>query len=45
MNKLEFTNKVIDNLNNSVCDDGKVGISKFIKLTNELYDNLDLVWN
>ena len=37
MNKLEFTNKVIDNLNDSIHEDGKVELAKFIELTNKLY--------
>ncbi len=41
MNKLEFTNKVIDNLNDSIHEDGKVGLAKFIELTNKLYEAID----
>lgn len=39
MNKLEFTNKTLENLNNSIGEDGKVRLDKFIKLTNKLYDD------
>ena len=42
MNKLKFTNKVLDNLNDSISEDGKVGLAKFIELTNDLYDGLNL---
>ena len=42
MNKLEFTNKVLDNLNDSISEDGKVGLAKFIELTDDLYDGLTL---
>ena len=41
MNKLEFTNKAIDNLNESIQEDGKVGLSKFIELTNKLYEAIN----
>ena len=41
MNKLEFTNKVIDNLNDSIHEDGKVGLYKFIELTNKLYEAIN----
>ena len=41
MNKLEFTNKVIDNLNDSIHEDGKVGLAKFIGLTNKLYEAIN----
>ena len=41
MNKLEFTNKVIDNLNDCIHEDGKVGLSKFIELTNKLYEAIN----
>jgi hypothetical protein len=41
MNKLEFTNKVIDNLNDSIHEDGKVGLAKFIELTNKLYEAIN----
>lgn len=41
MNKLEFTNKVLDNLNNSIHEDGKVGLAKFIELTNTLYEAIN----
>ena len=41
MNKLEFTNKVIDNLNDCIHEDGKVGLAKFIELTNKLYEAIN----
>lgn len=41
MNKLEFTNKVLDNLNDSTHEDGKVGLAKFIELTNKLYEAIN----
>jgi len=41
MNKLEFTNKVLDNLNDSISEDGKVGLAKFIELTNKLYEAIN----
>ena len=41
MNKLEFTNKVLDNLNDSIHEDGKVGLAKFIELTNKLYEAIN----
>ena len=41
MNKLEFTNKVLDNLNDSISEDGKVGLAKFIELTNNLYEAIN----
>tara|TARA_R110001606_G_C14921290_1_gene596676 strand:- start:55 stop:288 length:234 start_codon:yes stop_codon:yes gene_type:complete len=41
MNKLEFTNKVIDNLNDSIQEDGKVELAKFIELTNKLYEAIN----
>ena len=41
MDKLEFTNKVLDNLNDSISEDGKVGLAKFIELTNDLYEAIN----
>jgi len=41
MNKLEFTNKVLENLNDSISEDGKVGLAKFIELTNKLYEAIN----
>ena len=44
MNKLEFTNKVLDNLNDSISEDGKVGLAKFIELTNKLYEAINYTY-
>ena len=41
MNKLEFTNKVLDNLNDSTHEDGRVELYKFIELTNKLYEAIN----
>lgn len=38
MTKLEFTNKTVDNLNESTTDNGKVDFMKFIDLTNKQYE-------
>ena len=40
MDKLKFTNRVICNLNDSIHEDGKVELMKFIELTNKLYELL-----
>jgi hypothetical protein len=41
MNKLKFTNKNIDNLNKCITENGKVELIKFIKLTNNLYEDIN----
>jgi hypothetical protein len=43
MDKLEFTNKVLDNLHESISENGEVGLTKFINLTNKLYDAINYV--
>lgn len=41
INESEFTNKVLRNLNNSMCENGKIDFDKFIELTNKLYKNIN----
>lgn len=41
MTKLEFTNKVIDNLNSSMALNGKINLEKFIDLTNKQYEAIN----
>ena len=38
MTKLEFTNKIIDNLNSSMALNGKINLDKFIELSNKQYE-------
>ena len=38
MNKLEFTNRNIENLNRCITDNNKVELMKFTELTNRLFD-------
>lgn len=40
MNKLKFTNTIIENLDACVGLDGKVSLQKFIDLTDKMYDNM-----
>lgn len=40
VNKITFTNLMLDNLNNSICDDGKVDLEKYIQLTNNSYEDI-----
>lgn len=41
MDKLEFTNKVLTNLNNCMDEFGKVDLTKFTNLTNKQYEAIN----
>lgn len=40
MKNIEITNKILENLNTCIDSDGKMDLSKFIKLTKELEDKV-----
>ncbi len=41
LNKITFTNIILDNLNNSISDNGKVDLDHFINLTNKTYEAIN----
>ena len=41
LNKTTFTNIILDNLNNSISDNGKVDLDHFINLTNKTYEAIN----
>ena len=41
MNKLEFTNRNLENLNRCIADNGKVELIKFNELSNRLFDSFN----
>lgn len=41
MDKLEFTNRNLENLNRCIAENGKVELMKFTELTNRLFDAIN----
>lgn len=41
LNKTTFTNIILDNLNSSMSDNGKVDLEQFINLTNKTYEAIN----
>ena len=41
LNKITFTNIILDNLNNSISENGKVDLEHFINLTNNTYEAIN----
>lgn len=42
MNKLEFVNRALDNLNDSIGNNGKIDLMNYISLTNDLYESIKI---